>query len=326
MKIKETEDSLKENIENLKTIVEQCLLFFKTNKNFAKEINEKYNVNEILISDIEKKAKDVLNTILKLKEVTGESFFTDIKKLLLNDYGVFLDLLKMLFYQIVFYTQKQNIFDFITYSDDPAFNFIGGNFLLLAVNHKNIKKTVNQFFFHDIKIKDELIIDEGTELWLVSDMEHKIFPSDFYKIREYAVMITEMVKSKLDSHSFILLQQQVSELVKNAVKHGNGNDNNKIIRVWYKFDRESYKIIIEDQGEGFENLEQWNEFNHKRNKAVINQDIDMLTELVSFRTEKSDEDDGGNALFAALEYWDSGLIYNKKRNKVLAMKYFFTGN
>ena len=37
----------------------------------------------------------------------------------------------------------------------------------------------------------------------------------------------------------------------------------------------------------------------------------------------SEDDDGGNALFAAVEFWDSGLIYNNKRNKVAALKYTF---
>ena len=33
-------------------------------------------------------------------------------------------------------------------------------------------------------------------------------------------------------------------------------------------------------------------------------DFDALDGFVSFRTARSDEHDGGNALFAAMEYWD----------------------
>jgi len=38
--------------------------------------------------------------------------------------------------------------------------------------------------------------------------------------------------------------------------------------------------------------------------------------------QKSDEVDGGNALFAALEYWDGGFVYNDKRNGVAMKKTF----
>ncbi|MBL8992570.1 MAG: ATP-binding protein, partial [Spirochaetia bacterium] len=39
-------------------------------------------------------------------------------------------------------------------------------------------------------------------------------------------------------------------------------------------------------------------------------------------TEKSTEDDGGNSLFAAVEYWNLGMIYSAKKNKVCAMRKF----
>ena len=323
MKILETETHLKKSIENLHAIVEECISSFKNDAGLIKVMNQKYNISEKLLQDIDKKSSDVLDTVLKLKKTSGEAFFNQIKTLLLNDYGTYADLLKMLFYQIVFYTGKLNILDFVTSSDEPTFNKIGGNYLRLTVNFKDIKNTINQFFFKDIKLKDELVVDNSTELWAVTDMEHKIFPSDFLKIREYSAVISRPAEDKIEKSAYILLQQQISEMVKNAIKHGNKNDVNNIVKTWYSFDNEKFKIIVEDQGEGFKDLEKWNEFNQKRNKAIINQDMEMITKLVSFKTKESDDEDGGNALFAAMEYWDSGLIFNNKRNKVLAVKYFF---
>jgi len=324
MKVKETENLLKKSIKNLQAIIEECVSFFKNSGDFAEEVNKKYNINKELIDQIKIKAKDASESIKNLTEEYGETFFLNIKKMLLDDYGVFVDLLKMLFFQIVCYSKKQNIIDFISSSDDPSFSFIGGNYLLLTVNHKTIKNIVNQFFFHVIKLKNEILIDDNTELWQVSDMEHKIFPSDYYKIRIYANIITEDIADALSANDLTLLKQQVSELIKNAIKHGNHNDENKVIKVWYKFSGDRYKLIVEDQGEGFKDIEKWNEFNHKRNEAILNQDMEKIAQLVSFHTEKSDDKDNGNALFAALEYWDSGLIYNKNRNKVLAVKYFYS--
>jgi hypothetical protein len=47
-----------------------------------------------------------------------------------------------------------------------------------------------------------------------------------------------------------------------------------------------------------------------------------MSKYVSYRTEKSDELDGGNALFAALEYWNGGLVFDEKRTSVAVHKVF----
>ena len=31
------------------------------------------------------------------------------------------------------------------------------------------------------------------------------------------------------------------------------------MKTWYDFDGERYRLIVEDQGEGFKNLEKWND-------------------------------------------------------------------
>ena len=47
-----------------------------------------------------------------------------------------------------------------------------------------------------------------------------------------------------------------------------------------------------------------------------------LADYVSFKTKESDAQDGGNALFAALEYWNGGFVYNDKKNGVAMLKRF----
>ena len=79
-------------------------------------------------------------------------------------------------------------------------------------------------------------------------------------------------------------------------------------------------IIVQDEGEGFQDLEKWNEFNRKRLECLHNNDFMQLADYVSFRTKESDSQDGGNALFAALEYWNGGFVYNGKRNAVAMLK------
>ena len=119
-----------------------------------------------------------------------------------------------------------------------------------------------------------------------------------------------------------LLEQQISEVIKNAVKHGNECDINKKVKVWYSFSPTHAHIIVQDEGEGFKDLEKWNEFNRNRLQCLHEQNFEDLSNFVSFKTQKSDDSDGGNALFAALEYWNGGFVYNGKKNGVAMLKKF----
>ena len=61
-----------------------------------------------------------------------------------------------------------------------------------------------------------------------------------------------------------------------------------------------------------------NKFYEKRTRLLEreNADIEKMMKYISYRTKKSDDLDGGVALFAAIEYWNRGVIFSSKRNKV----------
>ena len=166
----------------------------------------------------------------------------------------------------------------------------------------------------------ELRSDENDSLFDKTNMLYKEFPSDFRQIRYFTLLIVQ--SAPLEIKEINLLEQQISEVIKYAVKHGNECDINKKVRVWYSFSPTHAHLIVEDEGEGFQDLEKWNEFNRKRLECLHNQNFEELADFVSFRTPKSDDHDGGNALFAALEYWNGGFVYNKKRNGVAMLKKF----
>lgn len=166
----------------------------------------------------------------------------------------------------------------------------------------------------------ELRSDENDSLFDKTNMLYKEFPSDFRQIRYFTLLIVQ--SAPLEIKEINLLEQQISEVIKNAVKHGNECDINKKVRVWYSFSPTHAHLIVEDEGAGFQDLEKWNEFNRKRLECLHNQNFEELADFVSFRTPKSDDHDGGNALFAALEYWNGGFVYNKKRNGVAMLKKF----
>lgn len=154
-------------------------------------------------------------------------------------------------------------------------------------------------------------------------MYYKEFPSLFNQIRAFALFIVQ--KAPESFKEINLLEQQVSELVKNAIKHGNKCVPSKKIKVWYEFNETNLRtrIIVEDEGGGFHNINEWNDFFVKRHKAFLRGDFEEMLRFAAFKTEKSDEDDGGNALFAAVEYWNCGFGFNKStRTKVVAIRSF----
>ena len=168
-------------------------------------------------------------------------------------------------------------------------------------------------------MQKKLIVDENHILFNTHGMYYKEFPSDLRQVRFYTVFIVQRAPEKFREVN--LLEQQLSEIIKNAIKHGNKNEIDKKVRVWYDFNKRA-KIIVEDEGKGFKQLEEWNKFNQTRNKCFEEHDFDNMEKYVSFRSKDADEADGGNALFAGLEYWNGGMIYNKVKNKVCVVRYF----
>lgn len=168
----------------------------------------------------------------------------------------------------------------------------------------------------------KLIVDEHNELFDAQGMRYAEFPSEYGRIRDYAAaVLADCPEAFLEDG---LLEQQLSEIIKNGIKHGNGSDPAKKLRVWFDL-RKRARFIVEDEGEGFTNLDSWNDFYRRRQLALYRQDFDEFLELASYRGPKSGPDDGGNSLFAALDYWNGGMIYNAARNKVGVVRWFGSG-
>lgn len=166
----------------------------------------------------------------------------------------------------------------------------------------------------------EVLCDENHPLFDKTNMFFKEFPSDFRQIRYFTLLIVQ--KAPPEIKEINLFEQQISEIIKNAVKHGNRNDPEKKIKIWYNFSTTRARLIVEDEGEGFQELDNWNKFNRERLKAFQEQNYEELGNFVSFRTRRSDDYDGGNAMFAAVEYWNEGVVFNGKKNAVAVGKTF----
>jgi len=161
-------------------------------------------------------------------------------------------------------------------------------------------------------------IDNNHILFNRENMHYKEFSSDYSLIRFYTHLI--MQKAPLEIKEELILEQQISELIKNAVQHGNGCDESKKVRIWFSFSVSFVRLIVEDEGDGFADIEKWNRFQEERIKAFSSCDFSKMNEYAVFKTERSGKHDGGNALFAAVQYWDAGFIFNSGRNCVAVGK------
>ena len=169
----------------------------------------------------------------------------------------------------------------------------------------------------------KLIVDERNELFDAQGMRYAEFPSLFARVREYTAFVLADCPEKFREGT--LLEQQLSEIIKNGIKHGNRNDPSKTLKVWYDL-RKRARFIVQDEGEGFSLLDEWNEFYAMRQTALFEGDFDSFLSLASYRGPRSDEEDGGNSLIAALEYWNGGMIFNGAKNKVGVVRWFADGS
>jgi len=145
-------------------------------------------------------------------------------------------------------------------------------------------------------------------------MYSKEFNLDLRRVRRLSQLILQ--KAPPEIMEVNLLEQQISEIIKNAVRHGNKNDPNKKIRVWFSFSRKHAHLVVQDSGSGFRNIDHWNQFYARKMKAFEERDFETLMNYLSYRTEDSREEDGGNALFAAVEFWNKGVVFSERGNKI----------
>ena len=94
------------------------------------------------------------------------------------------------------------------------------------------------------------------------------------------------------------------------------------VKIWFSFSNTHAHLIVEDEGPGFQEIEAWNDFYRKKIECYRNQDFEEMMKYLAFRTDGSDDTDGGNALFAAIEYWNEGVVFNESRNAVAVRRRF----
>ena len=163
-------------------------------------------------------------------------------------------------------------------------------------------------------------IDGTSPLFDKAGLYHKTFYIDLSHVRRLSNLIAQ--KAPAHIREINILEQQISEIIKKGVKHGNKNDKDKGLKVWFRFTDSEARLIVEDEGEGFQKIEEWNAFYRKKMECYQRGDYERMMNYLAFRTENSDDHDGGNAMFAAVEYWNGGVVFNNARNAIAVRRVY----
>jgi serine/threonine-protein kinase RsbW len=255
-----------------------------------------------------------------LKRVrSSEINHVELRKLVDGEYRHLLDVMKELFFKVVL-GSKTDYFSIDHWKAKDPITLFFGNYFILNQYYRQLKDCIAGSFIKSYKASYKLIVDDVSPLFDIVDARYMEFPSELPKTREITKKIIHELDGNVGSFPLGILEEQIAEIIKNAIKHGNKSDPAKMIKVWFFSNKELFKIIVEDEGAGFVDLDKWNEFNSQRSEALAKGNIDEMMKYIQYRGPHSAEDDGGNSLFAALEYWDSGLVYNARKNKVAAVK------
>jgi len=254
--------------------------------------------------------------------IVDENHFRELRNFIFSDLSIFIDMFNSFFNKLIS-KYKTNFLGKEKWETENPITLLSASYFLLNLTFKNLRNIVNRYFNLGFEEHTELLTrKDDDKIWDTSKMKFKEFISDIRKIKEYAEeILNETDVEELKNN--MLIKLQISEFIKNAIRHGNKLDKNKKVKIWYDINSDYAKLIIEDEGDGFKNIEEWNRFNRLRNKYIKAQDIGNVLKYASYRTKESIENDGGNFLFSALEYWDSGVIFNEKRNKIVVVKYFY---
>jgi serine/threonine-protein kinase RsbW len=226
-------------------------------------------------------------------------------------------------FSIIVLPGMDNIFTLEKWKSRDKTTLFFANYILLNQNYRLLKESISEHFVDAYRAGYELVCDPTSPLFDITEMRSREEPSDMSRIR----IITDLVVKDLPvlnamrEEDRTVLEEQVAEIIKNAIRHGNKGDLRKKIHLWYNADSKKFRIICEDEGHGFKNFDEWNRFNRKRNDALKTGNFEEMVKFIQYKGPDSTAEDGGNALFAAIEYWDSSLVYNAKKNKVAALKY-----
>jgi hypothetical protein len=169
-----------------------------------------------------------------------------------------------------------------------------------------------------------LKIEDDSNLLDVTGLQYKEFQTSRNQIKFYTLKILQTIP--IDCKETALLTQQVTELLLNAAEHGNHWNETLLIKVWYGFTATIFRLIVQDQGTGFRDIERWNQWNLKRDECIRTRNFREMENYIGYRpmmvAQAKNGGSGGISLFGAVEYWDGGIVFSSSGNCIGVKKEF----
>jgi len=310
-------------LKDIYSTLDEIIIYLEDKEAIYQSIKKAIAISNSFYDGLKKNTYNIKDQVelFRNKMDFSHDFYRDLRSFIFSDLSLLLDKFYSLFNRLK-NTARIDVFKRGQWEEFDPITLLAASYFLLRLNYRQLKNNVNKYFNIGFQPNIELkVVDGKNALWNTAGMKYKEFFSDIRRIKEYAIEIINDCHVENLEESILMLQ--ISEFIKNGIRHGHLFDKDKKVKVWYIINTDYARLIFEDEGEGFKDLEKWNEFNKKRVYYIEKRDVKMAFNYISYRTEKSTENDGGNFLISAMEYWDSGVIFNPGKNKVYVMKYFY---
>ncbi|MEK7485868.1 MAG: hypothetical protein AABZ60_16220 [Planctomycetota bacterium] len=243
---------LRTALKHLSSLLEELWLF---NQQGGRFVQVQKMLSESL-QDYEQTLNLVLSAKNHLSEIQGKSdedLFIQSTKLFQNHFVPIYSQFRDAFMKIA-EGAKELLSLHHHFSQNSPEGYIARNHHLMFKVYKELRHELNARQIMTYKKANELIVDDNSLLFDTTGMKNYAFPSDISKMREFAMEVLENLPERYQALAF-LLEYNVSELIKNAIRHGNNCDYNKQIFVHSEITPHYFRIIVMQQGRGFLNLE-----------------------------------------------------------------------
>ncbi len=154
-------------------------------------------------------------------------------------------------------------------------------------------------FSGDLATKDDITLFSLGNKAVIKDNFSSEIVSDLEQVYQLLAEIAEFIEAYSDD--FVAIQAGIQEMLINAIEHGNQLDESKTVKVKIEVIKDYLRIIIKDQGSGFN----WYK------KALKEFEIEKEVEIIN---------DRGRGIRIANQIFDS-ICYNQKGNHVYLIKF-----
>jgi hypothetical protein len=169
----------------------------------------------------------------------NDDFYNHLKNFVYSDLSLLMDMFNLFFNKLMTAVDEK-VFIKEKWEDINPVTLFGASYFLLKMNMKSLKNNISKYFKTGFEENIGLkVADDSNEIWKIDNMKYKEFNSIINNMSKYAQEILD--DSQTEHVDDKLLKLQISEIIKNAIRHGNELTESKIVKAWYQKDSRIWK-------------------------------------------------------------------------------------